>query len=249
MTEPRPGALFEEPGRAEGPTGPHRRRTALLAALGVVAVGVVVAVLLAASGGTGGRGAAHGATGTGASRGGSSAAASQAGPDASTASPSPTPTGSTGGSPTTGGTGTPTGAPPGGRVEAGGFAWVPPRGWRRDVKTGAEVHYTSPDGRQELVAKSSLARGDLWGTWQQSERDARQGRDYVRLRLARTSFRGYPAVVWEYTFTLKGTPWHARLLGFDADGKSYQVNTWYQPEIETGAEQTYSTVKETFTVL
>ncbi|MEV5796999.1 protein kinase [Streptomyces collinus] len=249
VTEPRPAAPSEEPRRAEGPAGPHRRRTALLAALGVVAVGVVVAVLLAASGGAGRRGAAHGATGSAASRGGSSAAASQAGPDASTASPSATPTGSTGVSPTADGTGTPTGAPPGGRVEAGGFAWVPPRGWRRDVKTGAEVHYTSPDGRQELVAKSSLARGDLWGTWQQSERDARQGRDYVRVRLARTSFQGYPAVVWEYTFTLKGTPWHARLLGFDADGKSYQVNTWYQPEIETRAEQTYSTVKETFTVL
>ncbi|MFF7237130.1 protein kinase [Streptomyces collinus] len=229
--------------------GPRRRRTALLAALGVLAAGAVVAVLLAGSGGGGRRGAAHGATGTGASRGGSSAAASRAAPGASTASPSATPTGPSGGPSTAGGTGTPTGAPPGGRVEAGGFAWVPPRGWRRDVKTGAEVHYTSPDGRQELVAKSSLARGDLWETWQQSERDARQGRDYARVRLARTSFRGYPAVVWEYTFTLRGTPWHARLLGFDADGKSYQVNTWYRPEIETGAVQTYSTVKETFTVL
>ncbi|MFC9277751.1 protein kinase [Streptomyces collinus] len=248
VTELRPAAPFEEPGRAEGPAGPHRHRTALLAVLGVVAVGVVVAVLLAASGGGGRRGAAHGATGGVASRGGS-AAASRAGPDASASSPSATPTDSAGGSPTADGTGTPTGAPPGGRVEAGGFAWVPPRGWRRDVKTGAEVHYTSPDGRQELVAKSSLARGDLWETWQQSERDARQGRDYVRVRLARTSFQGHPAVVWEYTFTLKGTPWHARLLGFDADGKSYQVNTWYQPEIETGAVQTYSTVKETFTVL
>ncbi|WP_419184153.1 protein kinase domain-containing protein [Streptomyces collinus] len=245
-TDRRPGVPFEV---AVPGDGARHRRTALLAALGVVAVGVVVAVLLAASGGGGRRGAAPGAAGPAASRGGSSAAASQAPPGASTASPSATPTGATGGPSTAGGTGTPTGAPPGGRVEAGGFAWVPPRGWRRDVKTGAEVHYTSPDGRQELVAKSSLARGDLWGTWQRSERDARQGRDYVRVRLARTSFQGYPAVVWEYTFTLKGTPWHARLLGFDADGKSYQVNTWYRPEIETGAVQTYSTVKETFTVL
>ncbi|WP_333777222.1 hypothetical protein [Streptomyces sp. IBSBF 3136] len=252
MTGRRPGAPFEVPGRAEGPAGPHRRRTALLAALGVVAVGVVVAVLLAASGGDGRRGAAHGTTGTAAPRGGVSAAASPADPETSTASPSTGATGSsgpTGGSPTVDGTAKPSGPPPGGRVEAGGFAWAPPRGWRRDVKTGAEVHYTSPDGRQELVAKSSLARGDLWETWQQSERDARQGRDYVRVRLARTSFQGHPAVVWEYTFTLRGTPWHARLLGFDADGKSYQVNTWYQPEIETEAVQTYSTVKETFTVL
>lgn len=123
------------------------------------------------------------------------------------------------------------------------------KGWRRDVKTGAEVHYTSPDGRQELVGKSSLARGDLLDTWKRSEKDAQQGRDYVKIRLAETRFQGYPAVVWEYTFTLKGTPWHARLLGFDADGKSYQINTWYQPEIEGQAISLYDRVKDTFTVL
>jgi hypothetical protein len=117
------------------------------------------------------------------------------------------------------------------------------------VKTGAEVHYTSPDGRQELVAKSSLARGSLIDTWSASERSAHQGQDYTKIRLAETTFRGYPAVVWEYTFTLKGTRWHARLLGFDADGKSYQINTWYQPAIETQAVRTYEKVKEGFTLL
>ncbi|MFF7975576.1 protein kinase [Streptomyces sp. NPDC007905] len=224
-TERRVGMPFEPP---EVPAGPRPRRTALLAALGVVAAGIVVAVLLATSGGGGRREGAHGGTATASS---------------STAS-SPTAA-----SPTVEGTSRPPGPPPGARTEAGGFAWVPPRGWRRDVQTGAEVHYTSPDGRQELVAKSSLARGDLLDTWRRSEKDARQGRDYVKIRLAETSFQGRPAVVWEYTFTLKGTPWHARLLGFDEDGKSYQINTWYQPGIETQAVKTYSTVKETFTVL
>jgi hypothetical protein len=117
------------------------------------------------------------------------------------------------------------------------------------VKTGAEVHYTSPDGRQEVVGKSSLARGDLMDTWRRSEQDARRGRDYVKIRLARTTFQGNPAVVWEYTFTLRGTPWHARLLGFDADGASYQINTWYQPGIEPQALATYDRVRSTFTVL
>ncbi|MCZ0989212.1 serine/threonine-protein kinase [Streptomyces diastatochromogenes] len=152
-------------------------------------------------------------------------------------------------SPTVDGTSRPHSPPPGARTEAGGFAWVPPKGWRRDVKTGAEVHYTSPDARQELVGKSSLARGDLLDTWKRSEKDAQQGRDYVKIRLAETRFQGYPAVVWEYTFTLKGTPWHARLLGFDADGKSYQINTWYQPAIEGQAISLYDRVKDTFTVL
>jgi hypothetical protein len=156
---------------------------------------------------------------------------------------------STSPSPTVEGTSRPPTLPPGTHREAGGFAWASPAGWRRDLKTGAEVHYTSPDGTQELVGKSSLARGDLMATWEASERNARQGQDYRKIRLDRTTFRGYPAVVWEYTFTLKGVPWHARLLGFDEDGKSYQINTWYQPDVETRALKTYEKVKNSFVVL
>ncbi|MEU9453835.1 protein kinase [Streptomyces sp. NPDC048277] len=207
------------------PAATHRRkaprRTTLLAVLGVTAVATAIAILLTTT-----------------TRGG----------DGGTASGTST-TPSTATSATVEGTTRPRSLPPGTHEEAGGFAWAPPAGWRRDVKTGAEVHYTSPDGSQELVAKSSLARGDLLDTWSASERSAHQGQDYRKIRLARTTFRGYPAVVWEYTFTLKGTPWHARLLGFDADGKSYQINTWYQPAIETQAVRTYERVKEGFTLL
>ncbi|MGW2743896.1 protein kinase domain-containing protein [Streptomyces sp. NPDC001450] len=238
VTRRRAGAPSESAGTTEVHGGPHSRRTALLAVLGVVAVGVVIAVLVATSGGGGRRDGAQG-------QGGTATASSPTASDSEAVSPANSPTNS----PTVDGTSRPHSAPPGSRTEAGGFAWIPPKGWRRDVKTGAEVHYTSPDGRQELVGKSSLARGDLLDTWTRSEKDARQGRDYVKIRLAETRFRGYPAVVWEYTFTLRGTPWHARLLGFDADGKSYQINTWYQPGIEAQALKTYSTVKETFTVL
>ncbi|MBD9732627.1 hypothetical protein IGX29_12570 [Streptomyces sp. H28] len=152
-------------------------------------------------------------------------------------------------SPTVGGTSRPATLPPGARREAGGFAWTPPEGWRRDVQTGAEVHYTSPDGGQELVARSALARGDLLTTWQTSERNAHQGQDYEKIRLEETTFRGHPAVVWEYRFTLKGVPWHARLLGFNVGGTSYQINTWYRPADEAGALEVYERVKKTFTVL
>ncbi|WP_366916392.1 hypothetical protein [Streptomyces sp.] len=162
---------------------------------------------------------------------------------------SPTPSAATDPSATVAGTARPRSLPPGTHEEAGGFAWAPPAGWRRDVKTGAEVHYTSPDGGQELVAKSSLARGNLMDSWSASEQSAHQGQGYAKIRLAETTFRGYPAVVWEYTFTLRGTPWHARLLGFDADGKSYQINTWYQPAVEAQAVRTYEKVKDSFTLL
>ena len=212
-----------------GPAVPHRspRRPVLVAAVGLVAAGAVVAVLLLTNSGPPG--------------------GNHAGSSTSPTTSATTPAGSP--SPTVEGTSRPQSLPPGAHREAGGFAWVPPQGWRRDLKTGAEVHYTSPGGTQELVAKSSLARGDLMETWQKSEQDAHQGQDYRKIRLEKTTFRGNPAVVWEYTFTLKGTPWHARLLGFDQDGKSYQINTWYQPETETQALRTYDRVKDSFTVL
>ncbi|MEV1064248.1 serine/threonine-protein kinase [Streptomyces sp. NPDC050263] len=223
-------------GRTAGWTG-RRRRTGAVAALGVVAVGTVVAIVLA------------------------SAPGAHDGDDdrAGGASPKPSPvTGTTAEAPATPslspsstveGTFRPPSLPPGTHQEAGGFAWATPKGWRRDVKTGAEVHYTSPDGTQELVAKSSLARGDLIDTWQTSERNAQQGQDYRKIRLEETTFRGLPAVVWEYTFTLQGTPWHARLLGFNEDGRSFQINTWYQPETETAAMKTYERVKDSFKVM
>jgi len=194
----------------------------------VVVVGVVVGIVLTSSNGSSGDPSA-----------GSS-------PKTSSAT-SPAPTGTP--SPTVEGTSRPPSLPPGTHQEAGGFAWATPKGWRRDLKTGAEVHYTSPDGSQELVGKSSLARGDLMQTWEKSEQDAHRGQDYRKIRLEKTTFRGYPAVVWEYTFTLKGVAWHARLLGFDANGKSYQINTWYQPPVETQALKIYDKVKQSFVVL
>ena len=207
----------------------------------MVVVGAVIGTILANSGGSSGSSSTASAAST-------EPSASQSPSPSPTSSPSPSPT-AVSPSPTVEGTSRPPTLPPGTHREAGGFAWATPNGWRRDLKTGAEVHYTSPDGTQELVGKSSLARGDLMETWEASERNAHQGESYRKIRLDRTTFRGYPAVSWEYTFTLKGIPWHARLLGFDEDGKSYQINTWYQPGGETQALETYDKVKNSFVVL
>ncbi|MFJ3439809.1 protein kinase [Streptomyces sp. NPDC086081] len=204
----------------------RRHRTLLTIAAAVATAGTVVGILLATAS-TPPDGAP--------TRADSTATATR------TASPTP--------APTVEGTARPQSLPPGTHREAGGFAWATPDGWRRDVKTGAEVHYTSPDGSQELVGKSSLARGSLLETWQTSERNARQGEDYRKIRLEETTFRGHPAVVWEYTFTLRGVHWHARLLGFTVKGKSYQVNTWYDAAAEQEALRVYDKVKDSFTVL
>ncbi|WP_261708794.1 serine/threonine-protein kinase [Streptomyces rhizosphaerihabitans] len=216
-------------GSAEGRSQSRGRRRTGFAAAGVVAAGAVAWAVVAMTGGPPGGS-------TGAATGSSTSTASTTGGPSSRA-------------PTVEGTSRPPGLPPGAHREAGGYAWVTPKGWRRDLQTGSEVHYTSPDGAQELAAKSSLAKGHLMDTWTTSERNARQGQDYRKIRLEETTFRGRTAVVWEYTFTLKGVSWHARLLGFDADGKSYQINTWYHQDIEDQALTVYNQVKNSFTVL
>lgn len=86
-------------------------------------------------------------------------------------------------------------------------------------------------------------------SWRTSEVNARRGRDYRKIRLERTTFRGHPAVSWEYTFTLRDASWHARLLGFDADGRSYQISTWYRSDTEQWALPTYERVRDSFTAL
>ncbi|MFJ9004253.1 protein kinase [Streptomyces canus] len=230
------------PGEPPGPAHPAtrhrgRRRTALVAAGSMVAAGAaVVAIILATTSGSPGDDKAGGSPSA-------SGSASVSAPESGASTPAGTP------SSTVEGTSRPRSLPPGAHEEAGGFAWATPTGWRRDVKTGAEVHYTSPDGKQELAAKSSLARGDLMETWRTSEQNAHQGQDYAKIRLEETTFRDHPAVVWEYTFTLDGIPWHAQLLGFNAGDKSYQINTWYQPDTEAQALKTYEKVKAGFTVL
>ncbi|WP_426886733.1 protein kinase domain-containing protein [Streptomyces sp. BH105] len=197
------------------PARGNRRRTALVAGGGVLAVGLAVTLALTL-------------------------------PNGDPRAGGPTPT--TSRPPTVEGTSRPPteSLPASARREAG-YAWVPPKGWERVVKTASEVHYTSPDGTQELVAQSALAKDDLLATWQKSERAAHQGQDYKKLRLTRTTFRGRPAVVWEYLFTLKGARWHAELLGFDRGSRSYQVGTWYRPGVEGRAKATYEKVKSTFT--
>ncbi|MHB9861712.1 serine/threonine-protein kinase [Streptomyces sp. YIM S03343] len=138
---------------------------------------------------------------------------------------------------------------PGARKEAAGFAWVPPEGWRRDDR-GAEVYYIAPDGDQQLVAKGSAAQDDLLTTWKASERTYYDNSpSFHTIRLGRTTYQGHPAVVWEYTYTLKGEPWHARLLGFTAGFRSYQLNTWYRPDAEQQALTVYDKVKRGFSVL
>ncbi|MFD1272647.1 hypothetical protein ACFQ51_14820 [Streptomyces kaempferi] len=73
------------------------------------------------------------------------------------------------------------------------------------AQSGSEVHYTSPDSAQEIVANATPAKGDLLAQWQQAEGDTSKGLDYRRIRLEPTTFRGESAVAWEYTVMARGS--------------------------------------------
>ncbi|MFF3481995.1 protein kinase [Streptomyces sp. NPDC002701] len=213
---------------APAPDGPHRTgnrtlgRKGLVIAVGVIVVAALAGLLVPLLGGSPG--------------GGDKPSASSATPGGSDP---------TGPPPTVGGTARPEGS----RTEAGLYAWVPPEGFDRVAQSGAQVHYSSPDRKQEVLANASTARGDLMEQWERTEESTSKGLDYRRIRLEETTFRGMPAVVWEYTVTAKGLPWHARLLGFDTGGRSYEITTWYHPDIEDRALPVYDRLKSTFTPL
>ncbi|NBM21311.1 serine/threonine protein kinase, partial [Streptomyces sp. GC420] len=131
-----------------------------------------------------------------------------------------------------------------------GYLWVPPDGWRRDERTPSKVHYHAPDGRQELGGFYALESGaDLFTQWRNWERESHDQEGYRRIRLERTTFRGREAVVWEYHFRKDGVAWRARQTGFNAGGKSYQLNIWYRPEVRSAALRTYEAVSKSFTPL
>jgi serine/threonine protein kinase len=141
-------------------------------------------------------------------------------------------------------------APAAGTRNETGFSWLPPRSWTRTAKSPSNIHYHSPDGTQEIAASYALAGGgDLLTQWQQAEAGSHDVPDYREIRLERTTFRGDPGVIWEYTFTENGTPMRARQLGFTFGGKTYQLNIWYAASVRTAALRTYESVTASFTPL
>jgi len=138
---------------------------------------------------------------------------------------------------------------PGARDETG-FRWVPPEGWTRTAKSPSNIHYHSPDGEQEVAASYALAGGgDLLTQWRKFEAGSHDVPGYRNIRLERTTFRGRPAVVWEYVFTKDGAPWRARQLGFTSGGKSYQLNIWYAAPVRAAALRIYGDVTDSFETL
>lgn len=234
---PEPG---QEPGQGSGPEPEdavppgfrprrgHRRRL-LLGAAATVAVAAVTAtvVVLAAPGSV-----RHETVVAGTGRPPVSATATATGPATRPATSTATATG--------------TPLAPGTRDETG-FSWLPPPGWTRTAKSPSNIHYHSPDGDAETAASYALTGGgDLLAQWRTFEAGSHDVPGYRNIRLGRTTFRGGPAVIWEYAFTKDGVRWRARQLGFTSGGKTYQLNIWYAAANRAAALRSYEAVTESF---
>jgi serine/threonine protein kinase len=212
-------AAAPEPRAARG----RHRKPALAAGAALVAAATAAAVVLTAQG----------------PDGDSTAVAGTARPPGGTASAAPPTSAAPGDT-------VPSATAPGTRVEEG-FSWVPPADWNRTQESPALIKYTARDGSKEVSAKNQPTAGaDLLAQWQSYEEQQRDVPGYRKITLQRTTFRGHPAVVWEYAFTHNGRPCHGRQLGFQIGDRTFQLNTWYLDSTAAAAGRAYERVKESF---
>ncbi|MFI9052644.1 serine/threonine-protein kinase [Streptomyces sp. NPDC053427] len=143
-------------------------------------------------------------------------------------SPRPAAAGSTGHAPS----GSPTPPPPlpAGYhlVKAGqGFSVPVPDGWQPKDMPGGEIAYLDPTRRVGLrVNVVEFAGSDPVRHWRDTEeaQTRRDNRNYERVRMAPTTFRGRPAGYWEFTFDGTLREYRAVELAFSGtDGTQYVV--------------------------
>ncbi|MBO0515527.1 serine/threonine protein kinase, partial [Streptomyces beijiangensis] len=217
---PRPGSA-PAPAPPRGPRIP--RRALVTAALAAVAAVTVVAVLMNQS--PSGNPSGQGSTSSAPTVAGTSRPPSTSAPASASGSPS---------------------LAPGAREEAG-FVWTPPAGWQRSDKEPPRIYYTSPDKWQEVSATFfPRESGDLLTRWNKIEQSPQRVTDYRKVRLERTTYKGQPAIIWEYTFDMNGSPANARVLGFDAAGRSYKIELWYFPVVKAQSLRTFDRLTASF---
>ncbi|MFF4950991.1 serine/threonine-protein kinase [Streptomyces chattanoogensis] len=113
-------------------------------------------------------------------------------------------------------------------VKAGqGFSVPIPDGWKPKDMPSGEVAYVDPTGRVGLrVNVVEFAGSDPVQHWRDTEeaQTRRDNRNYERVRMAPTTFRGRPAGYWEFTFDGTLREYRGVELAFSgADGTQYVV--------------------------
>ncbi|MFF4698829.1 serine/threonine-protein kinase [Streptomyces chattanoogensis] len=108
-----------------------------------------------------------------------------------------------------------------------GFSVPIPDGWKPKDMPSGEIAYLDPTGRVGVrVNVVEFAGSDPVQHWRDTEeaQTRRDNRNYERVRMAPTTFRGRPAGYWEFTFDGRLREYRAVELAFSgADGTQYVV--------------------------
>ncbi|MGK5629704.1 serine/threonine-protein kinase [Streptomyces sp. URMC 123] len=96
-----------------------------------------------------------------------------------------------------------------------------PDGWKRKRSSATEIDYIDPTGLVNLkINVLDFAGADPLAHWESLEPQTRsQVTGYKRERMQRTTFRGIPAAVWEFTFKGTARGYRAIDLGFGREGE------------------------------
>ncbi|GAB2583916.1 serine/threonine-protein kinase [Streptomyces capparidis] len=131
---------------------------------------------------------------------------------------------------------------------APGYSVPVPDGWTRKVLSGGELVFVDPTGLVGLRADAArFAGSDPLRHWRETEegQTRRDNRNYERVRMDPTTWRGRRAGYWEFTFDGRVRKFRGAELAFPgADGTQYSVYLsapdaqWeqYQPVFETAVE-------------
>jgi hypothetical protein len=111
-------------------------------------------------------------------------------------------------------------------VDGPAYEVAVPADWQVQPKEGRLVDHRDPDSSTYLrVDWTPNPKDDPYADWQDLDRSlAERFEDYERHQLTRTTYRGEPAALLEYSYTAGGTRLHAYNLNLLAGDRAYALN-------------------------
>jgi hypothetical protein len=130
---------------------------------------------------------------------------------------------------------------------ATGFRLSHPPSWTVE-RNGTLTDFRDPASAAYLRVDYTSSPGpSAEQAWRDLEtRFANENPNYKRIRIASTTFKGYPAAVWEFTYTGRGVPLHAVDLGFVTGTYGFALNFQTRAEDWAGMQDEFEAFKASF---
>ncbi|MDQ3979578.1 MAG: hypothetical protein M3314_08510, partial [Actinomycetota bacterium] len=133
------------------------------------------------------------------------------------------------------------------RDPATGFTISYPPGWTVQ-REGTLTDFRDPASAAYLRVDYTTSPGpspeQAWRDFEPSF--AAENPNYRRIRIEPTRFKGYPAAIWEFTYTGRGTPLRAIDLGFVTGPYGFALNFQTRAEDWNEMQDVFEAFKESF---